>query len=186
MVFVSFATAGVNVASARLAAQEAWPRQRHGRDPARGCASRRWAFGTAAIKRLKVLAGRARGICCTTSAETALLILAPSLPAASGQRGAVLFGCAAGAAEHHGAAHRTAGADAYVAAAGLRVLAQWGAGYAPCCWATRSARASPAALCWLCRTHAGICTPARCAAAPHTCKSRRHPVARRGQPPAGL
>ena len=37
-----------------------------------------------------------------------------------------------------------------------------------------------------CRTHAGICTPARCAAAPpHPQGAVRHPVARRGQPPAG-
>ena len=37
-----------------------------------------------------------------------------------------------------------------------------------------------------CRTHAGICTPARCAAAPlHPQGAVRHPVARGGQPPAG-
>ena len=59
-----------------------------------------------------------------------------------------------------------------VAAAGLR---SWRSGARataapPCCWATRSARASPAALCWLCRTHAGICTTPGAPLHPYTRK----------------
>ena len=107
MVFVSFATAGVNVASARLAAQSL-ARGSGMAETLRGLCITALGFGTAAMLAQSVLAGPcARYLLHDVRAETALLILAPSLPfmAVSGAvRGAV-------------------------AAAGLRVLAQWGAGY---------------------------------------------------------
>lgn len=152
MVFVSFATAGVNVASARLAAQSL-ARGSGMAETLRGLCITALGFGTAAMLAQSVLAGPcARYLLHDVRAETALLILAPSLPfmAVSGAvRGCFL---AARRVQPNITAQlieqlvRMA-----VAAAGLRVLAQWGAGYgcAAVLLATRSARASPAALCWL-------------------------------------
>ena len=125
MVFVSFATAGVNVASARLAAQSL----------ARGSGMaetlRGLGFGTAAMLAQSILAAPcARYLLHDVRAESALLILAPSLPfmAVSGAvRGCFL---AARRVQPNITAQlieqlvRMA-----VAAAGLRALAQWGAGY---------------------------------------------------------
>ena len=130
MVFVSFATAGVNVASARLAAQSL-ARGSGMAETLRGLCITALGFGTAAMLAQSVLAGPcARYLLHDVRAETALLILAPSLPfmAVSGAvRGCFL---AARRVQPNITAQlieqlvRMA-----VAAAGLRVLAQWGAGY---------------------------------------------------------
>ena len=130
MVFVSFATAGVNVASARLAAQSL-ARGSGMAETLRGLCITALGFGTAAMLAQSVLAGPcARYLLHDVRAETALLILAPSLPfmAMSGAvRGCFL---AARRVQPNITAQlieqlvRMA-----VAAAGLRVLAQWGAGY---------------------------------------------------------
>ena len=130
MVFVSFATAGVNVASARLAAQSL-ARGSGVAETLRGLCITALGFGTAAMLAQSVLAGPcARYLLHDVRAETALLILAPSLPfmAVSGaMRGCFL---AARRVQPNITAQlieqlvRMA-----VAAAGLRVLAQWGAGY---------------------------------------------------------
>ena len=190
MVFVSFATAGVNVASARLAAQSL-ARGSGMAETLRGLCITALGFGTAAMLAQSVLAGPcARYLLHDVRAETALLILAPSLPfmAVSGAvRGCFL---AARRVQPNITAQlieqlvRMA-----VAAAGLRVLAQWGAGYG-CAAVLLGNTVSESVSCGImlafCRTHAGICTPARCAAAPlHPQGAVRHPVARRGQPPAG-
>lgn len=66
MVFVSFATAGVNVASARLAAQSLG-RGSGMAETCAGCASRRWASARRPCWPKAYWPGRARGICCTTS-----------------------------------------------------------------------------------------------------------------------
>ena len=95
MVFVSFATAGVNVASARLAAQSL-ARGSGMAETLRGLCITALGFGTAAMLAQSVLAGPcARYLLHDVRAETALLILAPSLPFMAVS----------------GAAHRTAGAD---------------------------------------------------------------------------
>lgn len=130
MVFVSFATAGVNVASARLAAQSL-ARGSGMAETLRGLCITALGFGTAAMLAQSVLAGPcARYLLHDVRAETALLILAPSLPfmAVSGAvRGCFL---AARRVQPNITAQlieqlvRMA-----VAAAGLRALAQWGAGY---------------------------------------------------------
>ena len=130
MVFVSFATAGVNVASARLAAQSL-ARGSGMAETLRGLCITALGFGTAAMLAQSVLAGPcARYLLHDVRAETALLILAPSLPfmAVSGAvRGCFL---AARRVQPNITAQlieqlvRMA-----VAAAGLRELAQWGAGY---------------------------------------------------------
>ena len=130
MVFVSFATAGVNVASARLAAQSL-ARGSGMAETLRGLCITAMGFGTAAMLAQSALAGPcARYLLHDVRAETALLILAPSLPfmAVSGAvRGCFL---AARRVQPNITAQlieqlvRMA-----VAAAGLRVLAQWGAGY---------------------------------------------------------
>ena len=130
MVFVSFATAGVNVASARLAAQSL-ARGSGMAETLRGLCITALGFGTAAMLAQSVLAGPcARYLLHDVRAETALLILAPSLPfmAVSGAvRGCFL---AARRVQPNITAQlieqlvRMA-----IAAAGLRVLAQWGAGY---------------------------------------------------------
>ena len=130
MVFVSFATAGVNVASARLAAQSL-ARGSGMAETLRGLCITALGFGTAAMLAQSVLAGPcARYLLHDVRAETALLILAPSLPfmAVSGAvRGCFL---AARRVQPNITAQlieqlvRMA-----VAAAGLRTLAQWGAGY---------------------------------------------------------
>ena len=121
MVFVSFATAGVNVASARLAAQSL-ARGSGVAETLRGLCITALGFGTAAMLAQSVLAGPcARYLLHDVRAETALLILAPSLPfmAVSGAvRGCFL------AARRIEQLVRMA-----VDAAGLRTLAQWGAGY---------------------------------------------------------
>ena len=80
MVFVSFATAGVNVASARLAAQSL-ARGSGMAETLRGLCITALGFGTAAMLAQSVLAGPcARYLLHDVRAETALLILAPSLP----------------------------------------------------------------------------------------------------------
>ena len=130
MGFVSFATAGVKVASARLAAQSL-ARGSGMAETLRGLCITALGFGTAAMLAQSVLAGPcARYLLHDVRAETALLILAPSLPfmAVSGAvRGCFL---AARRVQPNITAQlieqlvRMA-----VAAAGLWVLAQWGAGY---------------------------------------------------------
>ena len=111
MVFVSFATAGIHVASARLAAQSL-------------------ARGSGMAQTLRGLCGTARYLLHDIRAETALLILAPSLPfmAVSGAvRGCFL---AARRVQPNIAAQLVEQlVRMAVAAAGLRLLAQWGAGY---------------------------------------------------------
>ena len=130
MVFVSFATAGVNVASARLAAQSL-ARGNGMAETLRGLVFTALCFGAAAMLAQSVLAGPcARLLLHDARAETALLILAPSLPfmAVSGAvRGCFL---AARRVQPNITAQlieqlvRMA-----VAVAGLRALAGWGAGY---------------------------------------------------------
>ena len=75
-----------------------------------------------------------------------------------------------------------------VAAAGLWTLAQWGAGYgcAAVLLGNTVSEASPAALCWLlphARRNLHHGPVRRCTLHPQG--AVRHPVARRGQPPAG-
>ena len=114
MVFVSFATAGIHVAAARLAAQSL-ARGSGMAQTLRGLCGTALGFGTAAMAAQAVLAGPcARYLLHDIRAETALLILAPSLP----------FMAVSGAVRGCFLAARMA-----VAAAGLRLLAQWGAGY---------------------------------------------------------
>ena len=130
MVFVSFATAGIHVASARLAAQSL-ARGSGMAQTLRGLCGTALGFGTAAMAAQAVLAGPcARYLLHDIRAETALLILAPSLPfmAVSGaMRGCFL---AARRVQPNITAQlieqlvRMA-----VAVAGLRALAGWGAGY---------------------------------------------------------
>lgn len=80
MVFVSFATAGINVASARLAAQSL-ARGSGMAETLRGLCFTALGFGTTAMVAQAVLAGPcARYLLHDIRAETALLILAPSLP----------------------------------------------------------------------------------------------------------
>ena len=80
MVFVSFATAGIHVASARLAAQSL-ARGSGMAQTLRGLCGTALGFGTAAMAAQAVLAGPcARYLLHDIRAETALLILAPSLP----------------------------------------------------------------------------------------------------------
>ena len=130
MVFVSFATAGINVASARLAAQSL-ARGSGMAETLRGLCFTALGFGTTAMVAQAVLAGPcARYLLHDIRAETALLILAPSLPfmAVSG----AVRGCFLAArrvqpnitAQFIEQLVRMA-----VAVAGLRALAQWGAGY---------------------------------------------------------
>ena len=130
MVFVSFATAGINVASARLAAQSL-ARGSGMAETLRGLCFTALGFGTAAMLAQSILAAPcARYLLHDVRAESALLILAPSLPfmAVSGAvRGCFL---AARRVQPNITAQlieqlvRMA-----VAVAGLRALAQWGAGY---------------------------------------------------------
>ena len=130
MVFVSFATAGINVASARLAAQSL-ARGSGMAETLRGLCFTALGFGTVAMLVQAALAGScARWLLHDIRAELALLILAPSLPfmAVSGAvRGCFL---AARRVQPNITAQlieqlvRMA-----VAVAGLRALAQWGAGY---------------------------------------------------------
>ena len=130
MVFVSFATAGINVASARLAAQSL-ARGSGMAETLRGLCFTALGFGTVAMLAQSILAAPcARYLLHDVRAESALLILAPSLPfmAVSGAvRGCFL---AARRVQPNITAQlieqlvRMA-----VAVAGLRALAQWGAGY---------------------------------------------------------
>ena len=130
MVFVSLATAGINVASARLAAQSL-ARGSGMAETLRGLCFTALGFGTVAMLAQAALAGPcARWLLHDIRAELALLILAPSLPfmAVSGAvRGCFL---AARRVQPNITAQlieqlvRMA-----VAVAGLRALAQWGAGY---------------------------------------------------------
>ena len=151
MVFVSFATAGVNVASARLAAQSL-ARGSGMAETLRGLCITALGFGTAAMLAQSVLAGPcARYLLHDVRAETALLILAPSLPfmAVSGAvRGAF------GRARCSRTSRRSSSSSWCGWPSPRRVCGRWRSGARataapPCCWATRSARASPAALCWL-------------------------------------
>ena len=80
MVFVSFATAGIHVAAARLAAQSL-ARGSGMAQTLRGLCGTALGFSTAAMAAQAVLAGPcARYLLHDIRAETALLILAPSLP----------------------------------------------------------------------------------------------------------
>ena len=130
MVFVSFATAGIHVASARLAAQSL-ARGSGMAQTLRELCGTALGFGTAAMAAQAVLAGPcARYLLHDIRAETALLILAPSLPfmAVSGAvRGCFL---AARRVQPNITAQLVEQlVRMAVAAAGLRLLAQWGAGY---------------------------------------------------------
>lgn len=130
MVFVSLATAGMNVAATRLAAQSL-ARGQGMAATLRGLCTAALAFGTVAMVAQALLAGpAARFLLHDARAETALRVLAPSLPfmAVSG----ALRGCFL-------AARRVTPnvvtqlieqmVRMAVAVAGLRVMAQWGAGY---------------------------------------------------------
>lgn len=130
MVFVSLATAGMNVAATRLAAQSL-ARGQGMAATLRGLCTAALAFGTVAMVAQALLAGpAARSLLHDARAETALRVLAPSLPfmAVSG----ALRGCFL-------AARRVTPnvvtqlieqlVRMAVAVAGLRVMAQWGAGY---------------------------------------------------------
>ena len=130
MVFVSLATAGINVASARLAAQSL-ARGSGMAETLRGLCFTALGFGTAAMLLQAVLAEPcARYLLHDLRAESALLILAPSLPfmAASGAvRGCFL---AARRVQPNITAQLVEQlVRMAVAVAGLRALAQWGAGY---------------------------------------------------------
>lgn len=130
MVFVSLATAGMNVAATRLAAQSL-ARGQGMAATLRGLCTAALAFGTVAMVAQALLAGHAaHSLLHDARAETALRVLAPSLPfmAVSG----ALRGCFL-------AARRVTPnvvtqlieqlVRMAVAVAGLRVMAQWGAGY---------------------------------------------------------
>lgn len=130
MVFVSLATAGMNVAATRLAAQSL-ARGQGMAATLRGLCTAALAFGTVAMVAQALLAGpAAHFLLHDARAETALRVLAPSLPfmAVSG----ALRGCFL-------AARRVTPnvvtqlieqlVRMAVAVAGLRVMAQWGAGY---------------------------------------------------------
>lgn len=130
MVFVSLATAGMNVAATRLAAQSL-ARGQGMAATLRGLCTAALAFGTVAMVAQALLAGpAAHSLLHDARAETALRVLAPSLPfmAVSG----ALRGCFL-------AARRVTPnvvtqlieqlVRMAVAVAGLRVMAQWGAGY---------------------------------------------------------
>lgn len=130
MVFVSLATAGINVAATRLAAQSLARGQGMGAT-LRSLLATALAFGTAAMLVQTVLAGpAARFLLHDARAETALRVLAPSLP----------FMAVAGALRGCFLAARRVTPNVVsqlieqlvrmgVAVAGLRVMAQWGAGY---------------------------------------------------------
>lgn len=129
-VFVSLATAGVNVAATRLAAQSLARGQTLGATARRLCTTA-LLFGNAAMAAQSVLAGPlARWMLHDMRAEAALQVLAPSLPfmaVAGALRGCFL---AARRVTPNVAAQlieqlvRMA-----VAVAGLRATAQWGVGY---------------------------------------------------------
>lgn len=130
MVFVSLATAGINVAATRLAAQSLARGQGMGAT-LRGLCTTALGFGTAAMVAQALLAGpAARWLLHDVRAETALRILAPSLP----------FMAVSGALRGCFLASRRVTPNVVtqlieqlvrmaVAVAGLRVLAQWGGGY---------------------------------------------------------
>lgn len=130
MVFVSLATAGINVAATRLAAQSLARGQGMGAT-LRGLCATALAFGTTAMLAQTVLAGPAsRFLLHDARAEAALRVLAPSLP----------FMAVAGALRGCFLAARRVTPNVMaqlieqfvrmgVAVAGLRVMAQWGAGY---------------------------------------------------------
>lgn len=130
MVFVSLATAGINVAATRLAAQSLARGQGMGAT-LRGLCATALSFGTAAMLAQTVLAGPAsRFLLHDARAEAALRVLAPSLP----------FMAVAGALRGCFLAARRVTPNVMaqlieqfvrmgVAVAGLRVMAQWGAGY---------------------------------------------------------
>lgn len=129
-VFVSLATAGVNVAATRLAAQSL-ARGQGMASTLRGLCAAALAFGTTAMVAQAALAGpAARFLLHDARAETALRVLAPSLP----------FMAVAGALRGCFLAARRVTPNVVaqlieqlvrmaVAVAGLRVMAQWGAGY---------------------------------------------------------
>ena len=130
MVFVSLATAGINVASARLAAQSL-ARGRGMAATLRGLCGTALLFGCCAMLLQMLLAEpAARYLLHDTRAILALQILAPSLP----------FMAAAGAVRGCFLAARRVHPNVIaqlieqiirmaIAIAALRVLAQWGAGY---------------------------------------------------------
>ena len=130
MVFVSLATAGINVAATRLAAQSL-ARGQGMSATLRGLCATALAFGTMAMLAQTVLAGpAARFLLHDARAEAALRVLAPSLP----------FMAVAGALRRCFLAARRVTPNVVaqlieqfvrmgVAVAGLRVMAQWGAGY---------------------------------------------------------
>lgn len=130
MVFVSLATAGINVAATRLAAQSLARGQGMGAT-LRGLCTTALGFGTAAMVAQALLAEpAARWLLHDIRAENALRILAPSLP----------FMAVSGALRGCFLASRRVTPNVVtqlieqlvrmaVAVAGLRVLAHWGAGY---------------------------------------------------------
>lgn len=163
MVFVSLATAGINVASARLAAQSL-ARGRGMAATLRGLCCTALLFGCCAML-LQVLLAEpaARYLLHDTRAILALQILAPSLP----------FMAAAGAVRGCFLAARRVHPNVIaqlieqiirmaIAIAALRVLAQWGAGLRLCRRSTgqhgqRGHLLRPHVR--LCRQNAGVCPP---------------------------
>lgn len=190
MVFVSFATAGINVASARLAAQSL-ARGSGMAETLRGLCFTALGFGTTAMVAQAVLAGPcARYLLHDIRAETAAADFGPqpAFMAVSGAvrgaiwlRGRVQPNITAQLIEQlvRMAVARGGAAGAGPVGRGVRLRP-------PCCWATRSARAFPAASCWRLPPHAGICAPSRRPAAPlHPQGTLRYSLAGRGQPPVG-
>lgn len=129
-VFVSLATAGVNVAATRLAAQSLARGQTLGATARRLCTTA-LLFGSAAMAAQSALAGPlARWLLHDVRAEAALRVLAPSLPfmaVAGALRGCFL---AARRVTPNVAAQLVEQlVRMAVAVAGLRTAAQWGVGY---------------------------------------------------------
>lgn len=190
MVFVSLATAGINVASARLAAQSL-ARGRGMAATLRGLCGTALLFGCCAMLLQMLLAEpAARYLLHDTRAILALQILAPSLP----------FMAAAGAVRGCFLAARRVHPNVIaqlieqiirmaIAIAALRVLAQWGAGYG-CAAVVLGSTVSEGISCALMFAFAAK-TPefARCAdepLQPYTQKELyEHRPAGGGQPPAG-
>ena len=129
-VFSAFATAGIYVAATRLAARSL-ARGQGAAATLRGLCATALALGTAAMAALALLAGpAARCLLHDVRAEGALRVLAPSLPCmavAAALRGGFLAARRVG--PNVGSQLVEQFVRMGVALAGLRVAAQWGAGY---------------------------------------------------------
>lgn len=173
MVFVSFATAGVNVASARLAAQSL-ARGSGMAETLRGLCITALGFGTAAMLAQSALAGPcARYRCTDVRAETARWFWPPVCR---------LWPCRArcgGAFWPRGGCSRTSRRSSSNSWCGWpsprRVCGRWRSGARataapPCCWQHGQRERLLRHYAGFCRTHAGICTTARAPLHPYTRK----------------